>query len=115
MVIILCRATLYRQFDRMVIVAIGFYGVLAYATRPTTPLVTALINDALSWRWIFWINVPFALLAIPLVRRFIKPDRPPKPLLLQIDWLAVTLLAGWAVSIVFCFRLVSQMGWMGLQ
>jgi DHA2 family multidrug resistance protein len=103
LVIILCRATLYRQFDRRVIVAIGFYGIVAYATRPTTPLVTALINDALSWRWIFWINVPIALLAIPLVRRFIKPDRPPKPLLLQIDWLAVTLLAGWAVSIVFSF------------
>src|SRR3984893_17601909 len=103
LVIILCRSTLYRHFDRMVIVAIGFYGVAAYATRPTTPLVTALINDATSWRWIFWINVPFALLTIPLVRRFLKPDRPPKPLLLKIDWLAVTLLAGWAVSLVFCF------------
>jgi MFS transporter, DHA2 family, multidrug resistance protein len=103
LVIILCRSILYRQFDRMVLVAIGFYGVAAYATRPTTPLVTALVNDALSWRWIFWINVPFALLAIPAVRRFIKPDRPPKPMLLQIDWLAVTLLAGWAVSLVFCF------------
>jgi MFS transporter, DHA2 family, multidrug resistance protein len=103
LVIVLCRATLYRQFDRMVIVAVGFYGVCAYATRPTTPLVTALINDALSWRWIFWINVPIGILAIPLVRRFIKPDRPAKPLLLQIDWLAVSLLAGWAVSLVFCF------------
>src|SRR5271155_1868806 len=27
LVIILCRSTLYRHFDRMVIVAIGFYGV----------------------------------------------------------------------------------------
>jgi MFS transporter, DHA2 family, multidrug resistance protein len=103
LVIILCRSTLYRQFDRMVIVAIGFYGVVAYATRPTTPLFTALVNDAFSWRWIFWINIPFALLAIPLVRQFIKPDRPPKPMLLKIDWLAVTMLAGWAVSMLFCF------------
>jgi MFS transporter, DHA2 family, multidrug resistance protein len=103
LVIILCRSTLYRQFDRMAIVAIGFYGIVAYATRPTTPLVTALINDAFSWRWIFWINIPCALLAIPLVRRFIKPDRPPKPMKLPIDWLAVTLLAAWAVSLLFSF------------
>ncbi len=103
LVIILCRATLYRQFDRRVIVAIGFYGVVAYATRPTTPLVTALVNDAWSWRWIFWVNVPVALLAIPLVQRFIKADRPPKPMLLHVDWMAVTLLAGWVVCIVFCF------------
>jgi MFS family permease len=103
MVIVICRALLYRQFDRMVIVAIGFYGVVAYATRPTTPLVTALVNDALSWRWIFWVNVPLALLAFPLVCRFVKPDRPPRPLLLRIDWIGVTLFTAWVVSLTFVF------------
>jgi DHA2 family multidrug resistance protein len=103
MVVVICRSLLYRQFDRMVIVAIGFYGVIAYATRPTTPLFTALVNDALSWRWIFWVNVPLALLAIPLVLRFIKPDRPPRPLPLRIDWISVTLFAAWMVSLIFVF------------
>jgi MFS family permease len=103
MVIVLCRSLLYRQFDRMVIVAIGFYGVIAYATRPTTPLLTALVNDALSWRWIFWINVPLALLALPLVWRFVQPDRPARPLPLRIDWIAVTVLAVWVVSLAFTF------------
>ena len=102
-VIVLCRSLLYRQFDRAVIVAIGFYGVIAYATRPTTPLLTALINDALSWRWIFWVNVPLALLAFPLVRRFIKPDRPAQPLPLRIDWVSVTLFVAWIVSVTFTF------------
>src|SRR5262245_41720650 len=103
MVIVICRALLYRQFDRMVIVAIGFYGVIAYATRPTTPLLTALVNDALSWRWVFWVNVPLALLALPLVRRFIKPDRPARPLPLRIDWVGVTLFVAWVVSLIFLF------------
>ncbi len=102
-VIVICRSLLYRQFDKMVIVAIGFYGVIAYATRPTTPLLTALVNDALSWRWIFWVNVPLALLAFPLVRRFVKPDRPPQPLPLQIDWTGVTLFIAWIVSLTFTF------------
>src|SRR5437588_37391 len=87
----------------MVIVAIGFYGVIAYATRPTTPLLTALVNDALSWRWVFWVNVPLALLALPLVRRCIKPDRPPRPLPLRIDWIGVTLFTAWIVSLTFLF------------
>jgi MFS family permease len=103
MVIVICRSLLYRQLDRIVIVAIGFYGVIAYATRPTTPLLTALVNDALSWRWIFWVNVPLALLAFPLVRRFIKPDRPPRPLPLRIDWIGVTLFVSWIVSLTFIF------------
>jgi MFS family permease len=100
---VICRSLLYRQFDRMVIVAIGFYGVVAYATRPTTPLVTAWVNDALSWRWIFWVNVPLGLLAFPLVLRFVKPDRPPRPLLLRIDWIGVTLFTAWIVSLTFLF------------
>ncbi len=103
MVIVICRSLLYRQFDRMVIVAIGFYGIIAYATRPTTPLLTAIVNDALSWRWIFWINIPLTGLALPLVRRFIKPDRPARPLLLRIDWPGVTFFAAWIVSILFVF------------
>jgi MFS family permease len=103
MVIVICRALLYRQFDRMVIVAIGFYGVIAYATRPTTPLLTAVVNDALSWRWVFWVNVPLAILALPLVLRFVKPDRPAKPLLLRIDWISVTLFVAWIISLTFLF------------
>jgi len=103
MVIVICRALLYRQFDRTVIVAIGFYGVVAYATRPTTPLLTALINDSLSWRWIFWVNIPIALAAFPLVLRFVKPDRPPQPLRLPIDWVGVTLFVAWIVSLAFTF------------
>src|SRR5207247_10984454 len=88
---------------RMAIADIGFYGGIAYATRPTTPLLTALVNDALSWRWIFWVDVPLALLAVPLVRRFVKPDRPPRLLPLRIDWIGVTLFAAWIVSLVFVF------------
>jgi predicted MFS family arabinose efflux permease len=103
MVVVICRALLYRQFDRLVIVAIGFYGVSAYATRPTTPLLTALVNGALSWRWVFWVNVPLALLAFTLVRRFIKPDRPARPLPLRIDWVGVALFAAWIVSLTFAF------------
>jgi MFS family permease len=103
MVIVICRSLLYRQFDRLVIIAIGFYGVIAYATRPSTPLITALVNDELSWRWIFWVNVPLALLALPLVYRFVQPDRPLRPLLLRIDWLAVTLFVAWIIALTFAF------------
>jgi MFS family permease len=110
MVIVICRSLLYRQLDRMVIVAIGFYGVIAYATRPTTPLLTAVVNEALSWRWVFWVNVPLALLAFPLVRRFIKPDRPARPLPLRIDWISVTLFTAWIVSLLFIFSWYRKWG-----
>jgi DHA2 family multidrug resistance protein len=101
--IIIGRSLLYRQFDRALIGAVGFYGVAAYSTRHATPLVTAYVNDLLSWRWIFWVNVPIALLAIPLVRHFIRPDRLPTPRPLRIDWFAVTLFSAWITCLVFAF------------
>jgi MFS family permease len=110
MAMVLCRALLYRQFDRAVMVAIGFYGVCAYATRPSTPFVTALVNDSLSWRWVFWANVPLALLGLWLVRRFIKSDRPPKPMPLRVDWIGVTLLVAWVVSLLFVFSWYRKWG-----
>jgi MFS family permease len=101
--ILIGRSLLYRQFDRALIVAIGFYGVAAYSTRHTTPLVTAYVNDLLSWRWIFWVNIPMALCAIPLMWHFIRPDRPPVPRSLRIDWIAVTLFSAWVACMLFAF------------
>ncbi len=103
MTIAIGRSLLYRQFDRAVIGAMGFYGVFCYATRPLTPLCTAYVNDLLSWGWIYWVNVPIALLGLVLVQRFIRPDRPPQPRRLRIDWFAVTLLAGWVTCLLFVF------------
>jgi MFS transporter, DHA2 family, multidrug resistance protein len=101
MIIGLYRSTLYRQFDKATLVAVGIYGVMAYSTRPLTPLVTAYVNDLLSWRWIYWVNVPIALLGLALVRRTFRPDRPPKPLPLRFDWISVTLFAAWVSCLLF--------------
>jgi MFS family permease len=104
------RATLYKHFDRMLLVAIGFYGVFAYSTRYWTPLIQAELDVWLSWRWMYWIFVPVALVALALVRRYFRPDRPPRPLHLPIDWLAVTLFVAWVVAVTFAFSWYRKWG-----
>ncbi|WP_422928939.1 MFS transporter [Singulisphaera sp. PoT] len=104
------RASLYKQFDRRLLVAIGFYGVCAYATRPLTPLVTAYINEAASWRWIYWINVPIALGALAAVLRFDLRDRPVKPVHVPLDWLAIAGFSGWVVCLMFAFKWYRKWG-----
>jgi len=54
MVMGLCRTTLYKQFDRLLLVAIGFYAIFAYSTRNSTPLLMAELDVHLSWRWMYW-------------------------------------------------------------
>ena len=103
LVMVVGRATLYKQFDRLLLVAIGFYGVFAYSTRYWTPLIMAEIDVHLSWRWMYWAYIPVAFFALTLVRRYFRPDRPPKPVHLPIDWLAVTLFVAWVVAVTFAF------------
>ncbi|MBV8267148.1 MAG: MFS transporter, partial [Planctomycetaceae bacterium] len=106
----ICRVTLYKQFDRALLVAIGFYGVFAYSTRHITPLVNAYLDVYLSWRWMYWAYVPVGLAAAVLVWRFIRPDRPPRPVHLPIDWLAVTAFVAWIVAIEFAFAWYRKWG-----
>jgi len=104
------RTTLYKQFDRLLLVAIGFYGIFAYATRNATPLLMAELDVHLSWRWMYWFYVPVALLAMVLVWRYLLPDRPSKPIRLPIDWLAVTLFTAWVVAVTFAFSWYRKWG-----
>jgi MFS family permease len=103
MVMSLCRTTLYKQFDRLLLVGIGIYGVFAYATRNSTPLIMAGLDVGLSWRWMYWAQIPIALVGMVLVWRYFRPDRPLQPIRLNIDWLALTLFIAWVVAIVFAF------------
>jgi len=106
----ICRVTLYKESDRALLAAIGFYGVFAYATRHITPLVNAYLDVYLSRRWMYWGYVPVGLIAGALVWRFIRPGRPAKPVHLPIDWLAITAFVAWIVAIVFAFAWCRRWG-----
>ncbi|WP_102109137.1 MFS transporter [Oceaniglobus roseus] len=62
----------------------GLVGALAWLTVPALigpvmgPLVGGAITTYANWRWIFWINIPIAVLGVFLVTRFI-PKLPPAP------------------------------------
>jgi hypothetical protein len=58
----------------------------------------------------YWAYVPVGLVAAALVWRFIRPDRPPQPIRLPIDWLVVTTFVTWIVAVVFAFSWYRKWG-----
>jgi EmrB/QacA subfamily drug resistance transporter len=55
------------------------------------PVVGGLIVGHLSWRWIFFVNVPIVLLAVALAWRFLPADAPEGGG--QLDWPGLLLLS----------------------
>src|SRR5690349_23225896 len=50
-------------------VAIGIWGSVAGLAVALGPVVGGAIVDGISWQWIFWVNVPFGIVLVPLALR----------------------------------------------
>jgi EmrB/QacA subfamily drug resistance transporter len=56
--------------------AYGMWGAVAGASAATGPIIGGLLTEGISWRWIFFVNLPVSVLAIWLSLRVLPADRP---------------------------------------
>jgi EmrB/QacA subfamily drug resistance transporter len=74
------------------------------------PLFGGILTDALSWRWIFFVNVPVAALGV-LVTLWAIPADMPDTADRSIDYGGVTALALGLVSLLIALDQVTDWGW----
>jgi MFS transporter, DHA2 family, multidrug resistance protein len=69
--------------------AMAIWGIGIMAGPILGPTIGGYITETLSWRWIFFINIPICIMAIFMTMAFIE-ETPRK--LIQIDWFGLILL-----------------------
>jgi MFS family permease len=76
------------------------------------PVVGGAVTQGLAWTWIFWLNVPIGLIAIPFILRHIDESYGARA---RLDIRGLTLVSGAALGLVWGLVRGNTAGWGSLE
>src|SRR5262245_36170887 len=88
--------------------ALGIFSGLTGLALIAGPVVGGAVAESIAWQWIFWINIPIGLIAIPLVRGHIPEGFGPGT---ALDLPGVALVTGAALGVVWGLMRGNTAGW----
>jgi EmrB/QacA subfamily drug resistance transporter len=88
--------------------ATGIYGSVTGLAALLGPVLGGAITQGIAWQWIFWLNVPIGLIAIPFVLGRIRESRGPAA---ALDLPGLALAAGAALGVMWGLVRGNSAGW----
>ncbi|MFF2142355.1 DHA2 family efflux MFS transporter permease subunit [Kitasatospora sp. NPDC058190] len=88
--------------------ALGLWSAFSGLAIALGPVVGGAVVDGLAWQWIFWINVPVCVVAVPLVVFALKESKVPDT---HLDLLGMLLATVGLVAVVWGIVNGQQDGW----
>ncbi|QGF22485.1 MFS transporter [Raineyella fluvialis] len=92
-------------------IAFAIYGSAIGGMAAVGPLVGGWLATDASWRWAFWLNIPFGIAAVVLATRYL-PETRDRTLRRGIDWSGTVLATLGLGGIVFALVESSSFGWL---
>ncbi|SEG88934.1 drug resistance transporter, EmrB/QacA subfamily [Actinacidiphila yanglinensis] len=89
--------------------AIGIYGSVTSLAILSGPVLGGALTQGLAWQWIFWLNVPIGLAAIPFVLRRLHEGPANRSAAIDVPGLVVFTAA--AVGLVWGLVRADAAGW----
>ena len=83
----------------------GVFGIAVVAG----PLIGSTIVDYTSWRWVFYVNIPFGILGFLLIAATLGPLRP--EIVRKFDLVGAALLTSWVAAVMFPLYQIADTGW----
>jgi EmrB/QacA subfamily drug resistance transporter len=87
----------------------GYFSSVFAATSVAGPVLGGFFSDHLTWRWVFWINLPIGLIAIVICNKALRKLAVARTARREIDYVGAALLVG-AISL-----LVLATTWGGVE
>ena len=88
--------------------ALGLFGAITGLAVVGGPVVGGAVTQGLAWQWIFWLNVPIGVAAIPFVMRRMRESRGERA---AIDAPGLALVTGAALGVVWGLVRGNSAGW----
>ena len=89
--------------------AYGMWGAVAGASASIGPILGGLLTQGISWRWIFFVNVPVSVVVIALCV-FVLVDQQ-APAKRRIDYAGMATFTGFAAAATYAFIHANEHGW----
>ncbi|MEC0225663.1 MDR family MFS transporter [Paenibacillus alba] len=87
----------------------GLFGAVFGVSSVFGPILGGLITDNISWRWIFYINVPIGILSMIFIAKAYHESKNTRKQ--SIDWAGAILLTAAILCLMFGLELGGSDGW----